>query len=148
METLWERVREGGLFVYVEQGSPKGFRFLSSFRNWIIEKPREEASIVAPCPHHGECPLLSKTRTWCHFSQLSTKLPNDVFPKLRTERLLVSEKFCYLVVRKGLTPNTKGNSEEAKSAEEKSFFWPRMIRPVIKKQRHLLMDLCTPEAEI
>ena len=68
VETLWSRVREGGLMVYVEAGSPKGFRFLTSFRNWIIEKPRQEASIVAPCPHNGTCPLASKSRTWCHFS--------------------------------------------------------------------------------
>jgi len=31
------------------------------------------------------------------------------------------------------------------SPHEESFFWPRIIRPNIKKQKHILTDLCTPE---
>jgi len=120
------------MFVFVEHGSPKGFRYLTSFRNWIIEKPRDEASIVAPCPHHKECPLLKDPRTWCHFSQMVRKTPKDVFPKKTKEKDHQSEKFCYLVVKKGLTPNTSMKQSEATSASEKSFFWPRMIRPRMK----------------
>jgi ribosomal protein RSM22 (predicted rRNA methylase) len=36
----------------------------------------------------------------------------------------------------------------ANTPAEKSFFWPRMIRPTLKKQRHSIIDLCTPEGEI
>ena len=44
--------------VVVEPGSPKGYRFIHSFREWVIHsKSREEANVVAPCPHMLECPV-------------------------------------------------------------------------------------------
>jgi ribosomal protein RSM22 (predicted rRNA methylase) len=53
VEALWQRLREGGVFVVVEPGSPKGFRYVHSFREWVIKtKTREEANIIAPCPNH------------------------------------------------------------------------------------------------
>ena len=55
--------------IVVEPGSPKGFRYIHSFREWIITtKNRDEANIVAPCPNHNECPLARSTDSWCHFS--------------------------------------------------------------------------------
>ena len=58
VEALWQRLNENGIIIVVEPGSPKGFRFVHSFREWIINsKSRTEANIVAPCPHHLECPM-------------------------------------------------------------------------------------------
>lgn len=68
IEALWSRLKDNGVFVFVEPGSPKGFRFVHSFREWVLEKERSEASIVAPCPHHNKCPLASRPDDWCHFS--------------------------------------------------------------------------------
>jgi ribosomal protein RSM22 (predicted rRNA methylase) len=62
---------------------------------------------------------------------------------------LINEKFSYLVVKKGETPNATIESEEdAVTALEKSYFWPRIIRPVIKKHKHSIMDLCNADGEI
>lgn len=36
MEALWSRVKEGGVLVLLEPGSPKGYRFVMSFRDWIL----------------------------------------------------------------------------------------------------------------
>lgn len=71
IEALWQRLKDNGVFIFVEPGSPKGFRFVNSFRDWIVAKDRTEASIVAPCPHHKECPLATHPNNWCHFSQMT-----------------------------------------------------------------------------
>ncbi len=52
--------------VLVEPGSPKGFRFIHDFRQWVLKKNRNEANLFAPCPHHLECPL-AKEKSWCNF---------------------------------------------------------------------------------
>jgi len=57
----------------------------------------------------------------------------------------MNEKFSFLVVKKGLTASAKYESEDqAETPAEKSFFWPRMIRPVLKRQKHSIIDLCSP----
>ena len=61
----------------------------------------------------------------------------------------MNEKFSYLAVQKGKTAAQKFDSEfAANTPEEKSFFWSRLVRPVYKRQRHSILDLCTPEGEI
>lgn len=81
IEALWQRVKDGGVIIVVEPGSPKGFRYINAFRDWILTKERSQASIVAPCPHHGECPMAKHPDLWCHFSTITQKIPNNVFPK-------------------------------------------------------------------
>ena len=136
--------------IMVEPGSPKGFRYVHSFREWVITtKTREEANIVAPCPHHEECPLARSTQSWCHFSQITQKYPGSVFPRTRGEKDLLNEKFSFLAVKKGKTPAQEFEDEhEANTPAEKSFFWPRLIRPSIKKHKHSIIDLCTNEGRL
>ena len=82
IEALWSRLKDDGVFVLIEPGSPKGFRFVHSFREWILKtKTREEANIVAPCPHQLTCPMASNSEAWCNFSQITLKYPSDIFPK-------------------------------------------------------------------
>jgi len=68
IDALWQRLNDNGVMVVIEPGSPKGFRYIHSFREWVIAKSREEANIVAPCPHMRECPLARDAQSWCHFS--------------------------------------------------------------------------------
>lgn len=61
----------------------------------------------------------------------------------------MNEKFSYLVVKKGKTASQiYSNEHQANTAAEKSFFWPRLILPVMKKHKHSIIDLCTPEGTI
>jgi ribosomal protein RSM22 (predicted rRNA methylase) len=62
----------------------------------------------------------------------------------------VNEKYSYLIIQKNLeTPNvTFKNEWEAVQPIEKSYFWPRIIRPAIKKHKHIIMDLCSPESGV
>lgn len=132
----------------IEPGSPKGFRYIHGFRDWVIAKDRSEASIIGPCPHHGACPMAKHPDLWCHFSQLTQKIPKDVFPKKPYEPALVNEKYSYLTVQKGRSaPNVLLDSiDAATTAREKSYFWPRIMRPVIRKHKHMIMDLCSRES--
>ena len=98
LEALWSRVKDGGVLIVVEPGSPKGFRYTNSVRDWVIAKDRSEASIVAPCPHHGKCPMAQNPDLWCNFSQLTQKIPNNVFPKKPAEPDIVNEKYSYLII--------------------------------------------------
>jgi len=43
LEALWGRLKDGGIIVVVEPGSPKGFRYVHSFREWVLAKDRNEA---------------------------------------------------------------------------------------------------------
>jgi ribosomal protein RSM22 (predicted rRNA methylase) len=62
---------------------------------------------------------------------------------------LLNEKFSFLVVKKGTTPASQFETEHmANTPDEKSFFWPRMIRPVLKKHKHSIIDLCTSNGQI
>lgn len=103
--------------MLVEPGSPKGFRYVNDFRNWIIAKDRTEANIIAPCPGHGSCPMAKNPDLWCNFSQLTQKIPNEVFAKKPQEPDIVNEKYSYLIVQKNyVTANVEFKSEtEAKT---------------------------------
>lgn len=148
IDALWNRVKDGGVMVLIEPGSPKGFRYVNDFRNWVVAKSRDEANIIGPCPHHGECPMAKHPDLWCHFSQLTQKVPKSVLPKKPQEKDVVNEKYSYLIVQKNeRTPNAVHASiDDAASAIEKSYFWPRLIRPVIRKHKHTILDMCSPES--
>ena len=61
----------------------------------------------------------------------------------------MNEKYSYLIVKKGPTPaSTLADKNEAQDVIEESYFWSRLIRPVIKKQKHQIMDLCTVDGNI
>jgi ribosomal protein RSM22 (predicted rRNA methylase) len=148
LDTLFSRLNDNGVLVVIEPGSPKGFRFIHDLRNWVIQKPREDASIIAPCPHHFKCPLAEKNKDWCHFSQLSYKWDKSVLPRSGKEKHINNEKFCYLAIRKGKTPNEiYKDQEECKNDSEKSFFWERLLRPVMKKHQHCILDMCTTQGK-
>jgi len=112
IDALWQRVKDGGVLLVVEPGSPKGFRYINSIREWVLDKPREEASIIAPCPHHGKCPMAQNPDLWCNFSQLAQKVPSKVFPKKVSEKDIVNEKYSYMVIQKNtVTPSTEYKSQ-------------------------------------
>jgi len=48
---------------------------------------------------------------------------------LKSEKQTINEKYSYLTIKKGITPNVKFEEEiDAPTAHEKSFFWSRLIR--------------------
>ena len=102
---------------------------------------REEANIVAPCPHDGDCPLAAHPKSWCHFSQFTAKYPSDVISRVKCEDTFDNEKFSYIVVKRGTIPRYYSALDQLTLAEE-SFLWARLVRPVIKATKHVTFDIC------
>ena len=119
MEALWHKVAENGFLVFVEQGTPKGFRMIHDLRKFLIS--RGNSDFVAPCPHMFQCPL-ANGENWCNFGQGYNIFPKGIVGKLSHQRSNGIEKFSYLIARK--TKQTK-DIENCNTLLEKSMFWDR-----------------------
>ncbi len=80
------------VLVLVEPGTPEGFERLRDARTRVLA---DGATLLAPCPHAGVCPMTGAD--WCHFAVR--------VPRTRRHRQLKGgtlgyedEKFAYLVV--------------------------------------------------
>ena len=140
LDALWQRT--GKIMIFIEPGTPKGSRLIYSIRQWALNTmTREEANIVAPCPHDGDCPLAAHPKSWCHFSQFTAKYPSDVISRVKCEDTFDNEKFSYIVVKRGTIPRYYSALDQLTLAEE-SFLWARLVRPVIKATKHVTFDIC------
>lgn len=154
IETLLTRLSSTGVLVVVEPGSPKGFRFINDIRDIVISKKKEENEdfhVLAPCSHSKECPLAKHSNSWCHFSQLITKYNKSTFGKIKSEREILNEKYSYLVVKKGKHVLSRIENEvdlNSLSIPQQSFTWSRVIRPIIKGSRHVIVDICSTKGRI
>ncbi|KAL8274554.1 hypothetical protein Esti_001520 [Eimeria stiedai] len=148
LRDMWKRVKPGGLMVLLERGTVTGFRVLASARElFICELGTDKFHFVSPCPHEAACPLALTGRDWCHFGQRVRRVPHHLYCKGSRAKSIEEEKFSFLVVGKGPGPRTKYPSlaaaeAAAASAQEQSFFWPRLVAPPIKAREHVLLDVC------
>ena len=101
VQALYERTNPEGHCVFVLPGSASGFRFLNDLREIFRKMPREQASIVAPCPHHHICPMAKSPKNWCRFEQSWMSYPKKVYPRKSSKNNVIRSKFCYLIVKKG-----------------------------------------------
>jgi len=60
-ERAWSAARTA--VVVIEPGTPRGFAAVRAARDRLIHAG---ATIAAPCPHAGECPM--RDPDWCHFA--------------------------------------------------------------------------------
>lgn len=150
IKNLWNRLNPGGVLVLIERGTPTGFRFMHHTRELFLEEVGvEHFHFVAPCSHEGMCPMALTGRDWCHFGQRLYRLPHQAYCKGSRSRFLEEEKFSFLAIRKAPGPRFLYKSErEAPTPWEKSYFWPRVVLPVIRRGGHALMDLCSSGGNI
>lgn len=111
-----------------------------------------------------------KRRSWCHFPQMmqkpdwlidlkrgknlslswktSTKKlnkPNKMSGKGRTgSRNYELAQISYLVVQKE-AETAENTLPKPNSTLEKSLSWPRILNPPIKRDKHVMMDVCSPQ---
>lgn len=52
-------------------------------------------------------------------------------------------KYSYVVLRRKSRPTAAGPT-----LEDKAYAWPRLIQPALKKNGHVVMDVCSKEGEI
>lgn len=55
-------------------------------------------------------------------------------------------KYSYVILRKGPRPTAKASEQE--DLETEAYDWPRLITPPLKKNKHVVMDVCAPSGEI
>lgn len=118
----WQCAKE--LLVVIEPGTVRGFSVVLSARSALIAGG---AHLVAPCPHHGECPMAA-AGDWCHFAARVER--TSVHRRLKGGTLgHEDEKFSYVAAsRNPLTP--------AKA---------RIVRHPQKHSGHVQLTLCTPQ---
>jgi ribosomal protein RSM22 (predicted rRNA methylase) len=96
-ERLWATTSD--TLLVVEPGTPAGYARIIALRSQLIAAG---AHVAVPCPHDGECPLVSPD--WCHFAQRLPRLRAHIQVK-GAELPFEDEKFSYVVLtRKPVTP--------------------------------------------
>ena len=79
--------------------------------------------------------------SWCHFSQRIelNQFQNELF---NLPKGFEDQKFTYLAVRRG------ERQIDGSSIESGSFYWPRIARPPLKRNGHVILDVCTPSGQL
>ena len=123
LDALWDACE--GLLALVEPGTPAGFGRILAARTALTAAG---AAILAPCPHHGPCPLAAPD--WCHFS---VRLPRSRDHRLAkgAEVPFEDEKFAYLLAAR---PGVPAGPRAARILAH-----PRAGKPGIE------LKLCGPE---
>jgi ribosomal protein RSM22 (predicted rRNA methylase) len=99
-DALWARTRD--TLVIVEPGTPKGYQRIIAARTRMIAAG---AHIMAPCPHHGPCPLVAPD--WCHFVQRLQR--SRAHKQIKDAELpFEDEKFIYLALSRQPSPRRPG----------------------------------------
>ncbi|CAH0473947.1 unnamed protein product [Peronospora belbahrii] len=146
ISALWELLSENGCLIIVDRGSPWGSHQVRSARQFVLDSVAEDKDggegvrIIAPCPHHFECPVAGSM--WCHFVQRSPVVnrPRDATTKRWHGQK--GSKFSYVIMQKTF----KGSDEEAAAKKKKPI--ARMVRAPLLATRHVHLDLCTPDGKL
>lgn len=151
---LQSRLSPGGVLVLIERGTPLGFESIARAREILLRA--KDGHVVAPCPHDGTCPMYRQghqpeRRQWCHFSQRLQRpayLQKTKHAKDNTEDCT----YAYLVYRQGPRPVSDTPAITGEVSHEAivsaSYSWPRIVLPPMKRHRHVVLDVCTPEEQI
>jgi ribosomal protein RSM22 (predicted rRNA methylase) len=89
-QRLWSKTSD--TLLVVEPGTPAGYARIITLRSQLIA---DGAHVAVPCPHDGECPLVSPD--WCHFAQRLPRLRAHIQVK-GAELPFEDEKFSYVVL--------------------------------------------------
>ncbi|KAI7880515.1 Rsm22-domain-containing protein [Lichtheimia hyalospora FSU 10163] len=141
---LWDMT--GNVLVLIDRGTPIGFSNIARARQYVLDT-NDSVHVVAPCPHDKPCPLLyspdaKPDRLWCHFSQ-RVQRPQFLMKTKHSKSNAEDAKYSYVVLRRGERPK----ATEGDHASE-AYTWSRLVQAPMKKQGHVIMDVCTNEGEI
>lgn len=104
-------------FLLVEPGVPKASRTLSLLRARFIS---EGKSVIAPCPHAGECPMngfgayTGSQNKWCNFAFSTENAPEKLL-KLSEKAKLPKERATLSFIALFEKENTDNNSANSDS---------------------------------
>ncbi|KAG9289753.1 hypothetical protein G9A89_014488 [Geosiphon pyriformis] len=138
--------------VMAQQGISLGQTF--SQENPVTKAEKDSTSIqgahvVAPCPHDGQCPILS-SRNWCHFSQRIQR-PSYLMKTKNAKVNIEDAMYSYVVIRKGTRPGFTASTKSEEGVNvlaNRAYHWPRLILPPLKRKEHVVMDCCVKNGVI
>lgn len=134
---------------------------------------KETGMIIAPCTNHSTCPMhnpagpIPGRRDYCAFEQRYIR--PDFLQRIMGAKDHNHEdvKFSYLAVRRGVDLRQDQGIQQNKEATDAAFegfegmeedagaqakfhhlSLPRAVFPPLKRQGHVIMDLCTPAGKI
>lgn len=121
IDRLWAATR--GTLVLVEPGTPLGFARIRDFRERLIA---QGGNLVAPCPHHGPCPMSGTD--WCHFAQRLSR--SRLHRQVKAGDLSYEdEKYSFVSFSRLPSADIRG----------------RVLRHPTIRSGHVLLRICTPE---
>lgn len=124
--------RAGRAVVLVEPGTPAGYLRIRAARDHLLAAGLR---LLAPCPHHGACPIVAGT-DWCHFgarvgrSSLHRRVKGGVLP-------YEDEKFSYVAAVR-----------DATAAPAPAPVAGRIVRRPQLRKGQVLLHLCTADGEL
>lgn len=112
---------KAGMLVLIEPGTPGGYERIVEARDQLVGLG---LSLVAPCPHEGDCPI-PRGKDWCHFS---ARLPRaGLHRRLKSATLgFEDEKFSYVVASRTAPERAAG----------------RILRYPVKRKGMVSLALC------
>ncbi|CAB57323.2 Rsm22-cox11 tandem protein 1, mitochondrial [Schizosaccharomyces pombe] len=169
LRSLWSLVsNDGGLLVLCERGTKRGFSLIQRARTFLLQKSKNtsdkqfNAHIVAPCPHDGRCPIDIENgvrANICSFKQHFFLSPFSRLYVPRSHRRSSDRShYSYVVIQKGITRPLNNTTQRFKNDEDllenvnvtsptlKN--WPRIIRPPLKRDGHVIIDVCDSDARL
>jgi len=132
IDSLWQRVEEGGYLVITDTGTNAGFHVIAEARDYLNQISRlateqEEESAghcVSPCPHDSPCPRHSLDSIPCNFP---VRFRNFSFSDLPSDQVH-TEYVSYLVYKKAVRT-------------EQSL--PRILETPVRTKTSIYCRLCT-----
>ncbi|CAK9802665.1 Methyltransferase-like protein 17, mitochondrial [Anthophora plagiata] len=121
---LWQKTEK--YLIIVEQGTRVGYKIIMEARDFILNygNKMKNAYVFSPCPHDFKCPRNMTDDTPCNFQLVYLTLPIGENSSYKYER------YSYVVLKKGDRP-------------EDDVKWPRIVRPVLKRSKHVICRMCT-----
>ncbi|KAI1504834.1 Rsm22-domain-containing protein [Biscogniauxia marginata] len=133
------------------------------------KREREQGMIIAPCTTHKACPmyltpgLTPGRKDFCHFSQRFIRPPFLQQILGASHRNHEDINFSFVAVQRGVLPGMekvivpdqgKETTNDAFAGYENApepphpLSLPRSVLPPLKRQRHVILELCTPAGTI
>ncbi|KAI9758179.1 MAG: hypothetical protein M4579_003153 [Chaenotheca gracillima] len=143
-----------------------GFPHKTSSGTDSMYTEEQKGMIVAPCTNHSKCPMYHEEglrrgrKDFCHFSQRFIRPPYLQTLLGARDRNHEDAKFSYVAVQRGHDERFNGlkqgtgttesafNGDGATSEKFFSLGFPRAVLPPIKRQGHVILDLCTPAGRL
>lgn len=181
----------GGVLLFIERGDPKGFESIARSRQIMIrpenhvevsKDPRiwkdsnVSLKVLAPCSHHGKCPLQvdiggrKKNAGFFHWCRFAQSVERAKFTLELKKGSFLSQKWDEETPGRGKggkalsgkgRPGGKSfetanysylmvqrSDASGRHEQDPSDQWPRILSSPIKRDGHVIMNMCAPSGVV